>query len=91
MLELCHTKCHKSAIRCRDKEGMLPLHIVAFRYRHKPPVTCESSPKVTDIRSRRLSKSSIALEADQLTAKEKKEAQELSNIFEMLKADPTVL
>jgi hypothetical protein len=73
---------------------------VALRYRTKSDGdgydACDdddsSRPKVTDIiRSRRLSKSGLALEADQLTAKETKEAKELSNIFELLKADPTVL
>ena len=91
-------EANANAIRCRDKDGLLPLHIVALRYRTKSngdDDLCEdndSCPKVTDIiRSRRLSKSGLALEADQLTAKETKEAKELSNIFELLKADPTVL
>jgi len=80
------------AIRCRDKDGLLPLHIVAFRYSTKTRIECKDSPpKVNDIRSRRLSKSGVALEADQLTAKETKDALELTNIFELLKADPTVL
>jgi hypothetical protein len=93
-------EANADAIRCRDKGGLLPLHIVALRYRTKSDGdgydACDdddsSRPKVTDIiRSRRLSKSGLALEADQLTAKETKEAKELSNIFELLKADPTVL
>jgi len=81
-------EANANAIRCRDNEGLLPLHIVAFR-NLKPPVTCDSSPKITN-RSRR-SKSSTALEMDQNTKKEKREAQELSNIFEILKSDPTAL
>lgn len=83
-------RANANAIRCPDKEGMLPLYIVAFRYCYKPPVVCESNSNVNDVKSRR-SSSFIVLEADQLTAKKKKEARELSNIFEMLKADPTVL
>jgi ankyrin repeat protein len=78
-----------NAIRCRDKEGRLPLHIVAFRNCSKPPSLCDSSPKITN-RSRR-SKSLMTLEMDRLTKKEKREAQELSNIFEILKSDPNAL
>lgn len=85
----CLFDANAHAIQRPDKEGMLPLHIVAFRYCSKPPSLF--SPKVTDIRSRRLSRNSEALEKERLTEKEKKEARELTNIFEMLKADPTVL
>jgi len=84
-------EANSDAIRCRDKEGLLPLHIVAFRCCYESQAEHEGTPNVTDIRTRRLSKSAAALEVDQLNAKEKKEAQALSNIFEMLKADPTVL
>jgi len=83
-------EANATAIRCRDKEGMLPLHIVAFRNCSKPPTLCDSIPKVTN-RSSRRTKSLMALEMDRLTKKEKREAQELSNIYEILKSDPTAL
>ena len=78
-----------SALICRDKKGMLPFHIVAFRNCLKPPTADHSIPKITN-KSRR-SKSLIALEMERQTKKEKKEAQEVSNIFEILKSDPSAL
>jgi ankyrin repeat protein len=86
----CLFEANPNAIRCRDKKGLLPLHIVAFRNCSKPPAVCDSCPKITN-RSSRRSKSLIASEFDRLTKNEKKEAQELSNIFEILKSDPTAL
>jgi ankyrin repeat protein len=77
-----------SAISAADKDGLLPLHIVSFQYCAK---TEENGPKVIDVRSRRLSKSAASMEADQSTAKELQEAKELGNLFNLLKADPTVL
>jgi len=75
------------AIRSRDKDGLLPLHITAFRCCTKSKGEC----KGTGIRNCHLSKSGSTLEADELITDEKKTTQELSNIFELLKADPTVL
>ncbi|OEU18540.1 ankyrin [Fragilariopsis cylindrus CCMP1102] len=68
-------EANANAIRCRDKDGLLPLHIVALRYRTKSNDDDDSCED----------------NDNQLTAKETKEAKELSNIFELLKADPTVL
>ena len=81
---------YASAIRCRNKEGMLPLHIVAFRNCLKPPSELDLMPKITN-RSNRRSKSLIALELERKTKKEEKEAQELTNIYEILISDPTAL
>ena len=83
-------EANANAIRCRNQEGMLPLHIVAFRYRYKPPTHEETLPQITN-RSNRRSKSLIALELERKTQKEQKEAQELTNIFEILISDPTAL
>jgi len=83
-------EANANAIRCRDTEGLLPLHIVAFRNCSKPPLICDNAPKITN-RSNRRSKSLIALELDRLTKKEKREAQELTNIFEILLSDPTAI
>jgi len=87
----CLFSANPNAILQRDEHGMLPLHIVAFRYRCIPPSLGDAGPRVTDIRSRRLSRTSEALETERRTAKEKKEARELSNIYEILRADPSVL
>jgi len=77
-------KAYPNAVQCQDKFGMLPLHIVALRSR-----VCA---KVTDIRRPCLSLTSEAFEKDRLvTAKEQKEAQLRTNIFEMLKAYPAAL
>eukprot|EP00533_Pseudo-nitzschia_delicatissima_P003249 CAMPEP_0116091464 /NCGR_PEP_ID=MMETSP0327-20121206/7520_1 /TAXON_ID=44447 /ORGANISM="Pseudo-nitzschia delicatissima, Strain B596" /LENGTH=866 /DNA_ID=CAMNT_0003582819 /DNA_START=130 /DNA_END=2730 /DNA_ORIENTATION=+ len=83
-------EANASAIRCRNQEGMLPLHIVAFRYRYRPPTHEETLPQITN-RSNRRSKSLIALELERKTQKEHKEALELTNIFEILISDPTAL
>merc|ERR1712176_260104 len=77
-------EANASAIRCRDKTDLLPLHIVAFRNCLKPPT--ESIP-TTFNRSNRRSKSLMQVELDKQTKKEKKEAQELTNIFEILISD----
>lgn len=81
-------EANANAIRCRDKNDLLPLHIVAFRNCLKP--TIESIP-TTFNRSSRRSKSLIAIELERKTKKEKREAQELTNIYEILISDPTAL
>ena len=81
-------EANANAIRCRDKHDLLPLHIVAFRNCLQPPT--ESIP-TTFNRSNRRSRSLIALELDRKTKKEQSEAQELTNIFEILASDPTAL
>ncbi|KAL3913610.1 MAG: hypothetical protein SGARI_000570, partial [Bacillariaceae sp.] len=78
------------AIATANKEGLLPLHIVSFLYsaaKEKKP----NGPKVIDVRSRRLSKSAASLDAEQATARELEEARKVGNLFNILKADPTVL
>mmetsp|Transcript_1745 Transcript_1745/g.2886 ORF Transcript_1745/g.2886 Transcript_1745/m.2886 type:complete len:947 (-) Transcript_1745:51-2891(-) len=78
-----------NAISCPDKDGLLPLYIVSLKYCAKP--SANNGPKVIDVRSRRLSKSAASLEAEQATAKEVKEAKEVGNLFNLIKADPTAL
>ena len=81
-------EANANAIRCRDKNDMLPLHIVAFRNCLKPAI--ESIP-TTFNRSSRRSRSLIAIELERKTRKENREAQELTNIYEILISDPTAL
>eukprot|EP00536_Pseudo-nitzschia_multiseries_P002319 jgi/Psemu1/183239/e_gw1.30.132.1 len=83
---------YPSAIAHRDKRELLPLHLVALRYCHGDGDLCDTGPRVTDVRERRLSRASEAAETERLvTAKDKREARELTNIYEILRADPTVL
>jgi ankyrin repeat protein len=79
-----------NAISCFDNNGLLPLHIVSFLYAAEK-ATKECGPRFIDVRSRRLSKSAAALEAEQATARELEEARKIGNIFNLIKADPTVL
>lgn len=75
-------------IRFSDKEGLLPLHIVSMKYCVKS--RAESQPTVLDLQSLRSSRAT-SLEADQSTAKEIEAAKQVGDIFNLLKADPTVL
>lgn len=78
------------AVRTPDSKGLLPLHIVSLLYcaenNAKP-----AGPQVIDVRGRRLSKTAASLEAEQSTTKELEEARKLGNLFNLIKADPTVL
>ncbi|KAG7365200.1 ankyrin repeat domain protein [Nitzschia inconspicua] len=78
------------AIRCPDSKGLLPLHITSFLYSAESNAK-PTGPQVIDIRSRRMSKSAFAVDAEQATTKEREEARKLGNIFNLIKADPTVL
>lgn len=90
----CLFDANPNSIKCPDKDGMLPLHIVAFRCCLKPCSVDDTSPEPANIRSRNLSMTSEALEKERLAiihAAETKEAKELNNIFEIVRADPTAL
>jgi ankyrin repeat protein len=78
-----------TAISTPDCKGLLPLHIVSLQCCEKP--TQDRGPQVIDTRSRRLSKTAASLEADQPTLKEIEEAKKVGNLFNLLKAEPTVL
>lgn len=73
------------AIRCPDKEGLLPLHIVALRCCGEPAAASE--PTIIDMQTLRATSSEI----DQPSEKELEAARHIGDLFNMLKADPTVL
>jgi ankyrin repeat protein len=76
------------AIRCPDNEGLLPLHIVSLKCCAEDPH--EIQPKVIDVRTLGLIRAT-SVEADQASAKNIQEAKQIGNLFNVLKADPTVL
>lgn len=80
---------YPEAIRSPDSTGLLPLHIMSIRY-SPTPLAGPKPPGVIDMRTRKLSKSA-AMEPEQPTEEELKAARQLGNLFNLIKADPTVL
>jgi ankyrin repeat protein len=76
------------AIRCPDKQGLLPVHIVALKCCAEAPAARE--PTVNDTRTLRLTRAA-SLEIDQSSVKEIEAARLVGDLFNLLKADPTVL
>jgi ankyrin repeat protein len=81
---------YPEAIRTPDAMGLLPLHIMSFRYSPKPDNENEETPKVIDLQSRNPSRS-VGTEPTQPTKEELRDATEIANLFNLIKADPTVL
>jgi hypothetical protein len=82
-------EANPEALRCADEVGLLPFFISSFRY-------CESlglklkRPKTFDMSNRRISRSA-SIELEQRSAKDTEDAEAVEILFQLLKADPTVL
>jgi ankyrin repeat protein len=82
-------EANPEALRCADEVGLLPFFISSFRYCASPGDKLKR-PKTFDISSRRVSRSA-SIESEQRSAKDMEDAKTIEVLFQLLKADPTVL
>lgn len=83
-------EANPDAVRTPDHVGLLPFHIVCFRYSAPPPKSPLPRPSVVSPKNRGFSKAaSFDMEQSKLT--EQEDAKRIENLFHLLKADPTVL
>jgi ankyrin repeat protein len=78
------------AVRTPDHVGLLPFHIVSFRYSSPPPKSPLSRPAAVSPKNRGFSRAA-SFDMEQSVLKEQEDAKRLENLFHLLKADPTVL
>ena len=82
-------EANPEALHCADKVGLLPFFISSFRYCTSPGDKLKR-PKSFDMSNRRVSRSA-SIESGLRSAKDMEDAKAIEIMFQLLKADPTVL
>ncbi|KAL3944375.1 MAG: hypothetical protein SGBAC_001539 [Bacillariaceae sp.] len=82
-------QAYPDALGTPDRMGLLPFHIVSFRYSASAE---EEAPEVPDANEneRGFSKSA-SFDVEKAALEEMEDARRIENLFHLLKADPTVL
>jgi len=81
---------YPEAVRTPDIMGLLPLHIMSFRYCPKSSDIADEPPKVIGVQARNPSRS-VGTETNEPSNEELKAAKQIGNLFDLIRADPTVL
>jgi ankyrin repeat protein len=81
---------HPGALRFPDNLGLLPFHIACFRY-CAVPTDDLPRPSAVEVNGRRFSKAGSHEVTEKANLKEAEDTKEIDLLFQLLKADPTIL